>query len=67
MDITTLMIWVFTGVLWTAYFMFWKKESKWLLMFSWAWLCVYPYFTDNVPLLIVIWIILLVLPFLFDF
>jgi len=61
-----LFIGLIAGAVGLAYFVYGKKEGRFMPMLSGVALCVYPYFVSNVPWLCVIGVILLAAPFLVD-
>lgn len=67
MDATSLMIGVITGAIGIGYFMYGKRQQKIAVMLSGVLLGVYPYFTNNVILLVVIGLALIAAPFFLDF
>ena len=54
------------GAFGVGYFMYGKKQSKFTPMIAGVLLCIYPYFTDNLVLLLVIGVALLAAPFVID-
>lgn len=55
------------GVFGMAYFVYGKRQAKFVPMVAGALLCVYPYFIDSVLWLSVVGGLLLAAPFLIDF
>jgi hypothetical protein len=45
------------------YFIYWKKDHKIVALISGIILMIYPYFVTNIYYSIIIWIILMILPF----
>jgi hypothetical protein len=62
-----LFIGLVAGAIGVAYFVYGKKESRFMPMLSGVALCVYPYLVSSVPWLCVIGAILLAAPFFVDF
>ena len=50
-----------------GYFMYGKKQQRYSILLSGALLCIFPYFINNLILLIIIGILLLIAPFYIDF
>lgn len=67
MDATTLIIWVIAWSFGAGYFIYWKNQQKGMPMICGIILCIYPYFTDNILILLGVGITLVVLPFLLRF
>nr|MDD3719734.1 hypothetical protein [Candidatus Gracilibacteria bacterium] len=67
MDTTTLMIYVITGAFGAGYFVYGKNQSAFSFLLSGIALCIYPYFVQNIALLLVIGIVLIILPFFIKF
>lgn len=63
----SLLIGMIAGAFGVGYFMYGKKQQKFAPMLAGVGLCVYPYFTENVFLLLSIGAALLAMPFLVDF
>jgi hypothetical protein len=55
------------GVFGVAYFVYGKRQVKFMPMLAGVALCVYPYFIDSVPWSIAIGLALLAAPFLIDY
>lgn len=64
---TTLAIGILTGAIGVGYFMYGKRQTKFVPLLAGMALCVYPYFVDSALWLIVIGAVLLAAPFLIDF
>ena len=62
-----LLVGMIAGVIGAAYFMYGKKQQKFAPMLAGVALCVYPYFIDSVPWLLVIGAALCAAPFFVDF
>ena len=62
-----LFIGIVAGAVGVAYFVYGKKESRFMPMLSGVALCVYPYFVSGVLWLCLIGAILLAAPFIVDF
>jgi len=58
---------VISGSFGLGYFVYGKKQQKYMAMVCGAGLMVYPYFTDNWWLTIGIGVVLIALPFIFRF
>ncbi|HSQ82035.1 MAG TPA: hypothetical protein VLU54_13050 [Casimicrobiaceae bacterium] len=56
-----------TGAFGTAYFIYGKRQARFVPLIAGMLLCVYPYFVDSVLWLAVVGIALLAAPFLIDF
>jgi len=67
MTATSLAIGVLTGAIGVAYFIYGKRQTKFVPLLAGMLLCVYPYFVDSVPWLVVIGVGLAAVPFLIDF
>jgi hypothetical protein len=67
MSATSLMIGVFTGAIGVGYFMYGKRQAKFVPLIAGMMLCVYPYFVDGVLGLLVIGAVLMAAPFVIDF
>ena len=64
---TTLAIGILTGAIGVGYFMYGKRQTKFVPLLAGMALCVYPYFVDSALWLIVIGAVLLAAPFVIDF
>jgi hypothetical protein len=64
---TSLMIGILTGAIGMGYFIYGRRQTKFAPLLAGMALCVYPYFVDSVPWLVVIGAALMVVPFLTDF
>ncbi len=67
MNPTTLAIGVLTGAIGVGYFIYGKRQTKFVPLLAGMSLCVYPYFVDSVLWLCVIGAALMAAPFLIDF
>jgi hypothetical protein len=67
MNATSLMIGVFTGAIGVSYFMYGKRQAKFVPLLAGMMLCVYPYFVDGVVWLLVVGAALMAAPFVVDF
>jgi hypothetical protein len=67
MNATSLMIGVFTGAIGVGYFMYGKRQAKFVPLLAGMMLCVYPYFVDGVVWLLVVGAALMAAPFVVDF
>ncbi|MEK7484437.1 MAG: hypothetical protein AABZ60_08910 [Planctomycetota bacterium] len=63
MDTTTLIIGVITGAIGSGYFIYGKKQSEFVPLMAGLGLCFIPYIVGNIPLLIILCLALVVLPF----
>jgi hypothetical protein len=64
---TTLAIGILTGAIGVGYFMYGKRQTKFVPLLAGMALCVYPYFVDSALWLIVVGAVLLAAPFVIDF
>ena len=64
---TTLAIGILTGAVGVGYFVYGKRQTKFAPLLAGMALCVYPYFVDSVPWLVVIGALLMAAPFVIDF
>ena len=64
---TALAIGMLTGAIGVGYFMYGKRQTKFVPLLAGMALCVYPYFVDSALWLVVIGAILLAAPFVIDF
>jgi multisubunit Na+/H+ antiporter MnhC subunit len=64
---TSLAIGILTSAVGLAYFIYGKRQTKYVPLLAGMLLCVYPYFVDSLTRLVVIGAALLVAPFLVDF
>jgi hypothetical protein len=64
---TTLAIGILTGAIGVGYFMYGKRQTKFVPLLAGMALCVYPYFVDSALWLVVIGAVLLTAPFVIDF
>ena len=67
MSATSLMIGIFTGAIGVGYFMYGKRQAKFVPLLAGMMLCIYPYFVDRVLWLVVVGVALMAAPFLIDF
>ena len=63
----TLTIGILTGAIGVGYFMYGKRQTKFVPLIAGMALCVYPYFVDSVLWLCLIGAALLAAPFVIDF
>jgi len=61
-----LIVGIFTGALGVGYFIYGKRQAKFVPLIAGMLLCVYPYFVDGVGWLIAIGVALAAAPFLID-
>ena len=64
---TTHAIGILTGAVGVGYFVYGKRQTKFAPLLAGMALCVYPYFVDSVPWLVVIGALLMAAPFVIDF
>ena len=57
---------ILAGAIGAGYFVYGKRQTKVVPMAAGVLLCIYPYFTDNLVLLLVIGVALLAAPFVID-
>ncbi|HXT04970.1 MAG TPA: amino acid transport protein [Casimicrobiaceae bacterium] len=67
MNATSLMIGIFTGAIGVGYFMYGKRQTKFVPLIAGMMLCVYPYFVSGALWLVVVGAALMAAPFLIDF
>ena len=67
MNATSLMIGIFTGAIGVGYFMYGKRQAKFVPLIAGMMLCVYPYFVDGTIWLVLVGVVLMAAPFLIDF
>jgi len=67
MNPTSLVIGIFTGAIGVGYFMYGKRQAKFVPLLAGMMLCVYPYFVDGVVWLVLVGAALMAAPFLIDF
>lgn len=67
MSPAALFIGLMTGVVGAAYFVYGKKQAKFMPMLCGALLCVYPWFIESVLWLSVVGLALMAAPFFIDF
>ena len=58
---------VFAGAIGMGYFIYGKRQAKYVPMISGVLLCVYPYFVESLLALSVIGLLLIAAPFLIDY
>ena len=63
----SLIIGMIAGAFGVGYFIYGKKQQKLVPMLAGVLLCVYPYFTENLFVLIAIGVALLAAPFVIDY
>ncbi len=59
-----LMVGIITGAFGVGYFIYGKRQSKFVFMITGCALCIYPYLLSNITVLIIIGLVLLAVPFL---
>lgn len=62
-----LFIGLMAGVVGAAYFVYGKKQAKFMPMLCGALLCVYPWFVESVLWLTIVGVALAAVPFMIDF
>ena len=62
-----LLIGILTGAIGMGYFIYGKRQTKFVPLLAGMALCVYPYFVDSALWLVVIGAVLLAAPFVIDF
>ena len=67
MNATSVMIGIFTGAIGVGYFMYGKRQARFMPLIAGMLLCIYPYFVDSVTWLVVVGVALMAAPFLIDF
>jgi hypothetical protein len=67
MNATSLLIGILTGAIGVGYFIYGKRQTKFVPLLAGMALCVYPYFVDSVWWLVVIGAALMAAPFVVDF
>ncbi|HLW11994.1 MAG TPA: hypothetical protein VKU81_04790 [Casimicrobiaceae bacterium] len=67
MNATSLVIGIFTGAIGVGYFMYGKRQTKFVPLLAGMMLCVYPYFVSSAVWLVVVGAALMAAPFLIDF
>ena len=58
---------IFAGAIGAGYFIYGKRQTKFVPMLAGVLLCVYPYFVDDLLWLLGIGVVLVAAPFLVDF
>ncbi|MBU1169421.1 MAG: hypothetical protein KKD44_07635 [Proteobacteria bacterium] len=67
MDSTTLFLGLIFGSVGMGYFVYGKKQQQIMAFISGISLCVVPYAVSNIPLLVIVGIVLIALPFVIKF
>lgn len=67
MNATSLAIGLFTGAIGMGYFIYGKRQAKFVPLLSGMMLCVYPYFVTGALWLVLIGVALMAAPFMVDF
>ncbi len=67
MDTASLVIGIFTGAIGVAYFIYGKRQARFVPLIAGMLLCVYPYFLASIPLMLAVGAALIAAPFLIDF
>ena len=58
---------ILAGAIGAGYFLYGKRQTKFVPMLAGVLLCIYPYFVDSLPWLLGIGIVLVAAPLLVDF
>lgn len=66
MDTSSLVIGIVTGAIGVAYFVYGKRQARFVPLIAGMLLCVYPYFLASIPLMLAIGAALIAAPFLID-
>jgi hypothetical protein len=67
MNATSLAIGLLTGAIGMGYFIYGKRQAKFVPLIAGMILCVYPYFVQGVVWLVLIGLAVMAAPFLIDF
>ncbi len=67
MTMNGLLIGIFTGAIGMGYFIYGKRQAKFVPLIAGMLLCIYPYFVDSVLWLCVVGVLLMAAPFVIDF
>ena len=67
MNATSLAVGLLTGAIGMGYFIYGKRQAKFVPLIAGMMLCVYPYFVQGVVWLVLIGLALAAAPFLIDF
>ena len=67
MSANSLLVGIIAGAFGMAYFIYGKRQMKFMFMIAGVLLCVYPYLTESLVWLCVVGVALLAAPFLADF
>lgn len=67
MNATSVLIGLFTGAIGMGYFIYGKRQAKFVPLLAGMMLCVYPYFVEGVVWLVLVGVGLMAAPFLIDF
>jgi len=65
--VNSLVVSILAGAIGAGYFIYGKRQTKFVPMVAGVLLCVYPYFVDDLLWLIVVGVVLVAAPFLVDF
>ena len=63
----SLVVSILAGAIGAGYFLYGKRQTKFVPMLAGVLLCIYPYFVDSLPWLLGIGIVLVAAPLLVDF
>jgi hypothetical protein len=67
MNPTSVIIGIFTGAIGVGYFMYGKRQARFVPLIAGMLLCIYPYFVESVTWLVLVGVALMAAPFLIDF
>ena len=67
MSVEGLLAGMIAGVFGVAYFVYGKKQTKFVPMLSGVMLCIYPYFFESLLWLSIVGVVLLAAPFVIDY
>ena len=67
MNATSLAVGILTGAIGMGYFIYGKRQAKFVPLIAGMILCVYPYFVQGVVWLVLIGLAVMAAPFLIDF
>lgn len=62
-----LIIWIITGAVGMAYFVYGKRQEKIPFLIAGLVLCVYPYFFESIAALVLVGIVLIAYPFVLKY
>lgn len=67
MSPASLLIGILAGAIGVGFFVYGKRQTKFVPLIAGALLCIYPYFLSSVPWMLAIGALLIAAPFLIDF